>query len=48
MAGDAENMIKEFTMSVVTTAIGLVFLGLVGVCMARDTFKELNVGPFDE
>ena len=41
-------MIKYITSSIVTGAIGLAFLGLIGVCLARDTFKGIDIGPFDQ
>ncbi len=48
MVADGSNMIKEIAASVVTRALGFAFLGLIGICMARDTFKGLDVGPFDK
>ena len=41
-------MIKELTVYVVTTAVGIACLGLLALVMARDTFKDTDVGPFDE
>ena len=41
-------MIKDVVVSVITGALGIAFLGLIGVCMARDTIKEIDVGPFDK
>ena len=41
-------MIKHVVVSVITGALGIAFLGLIGVCMARDTIKEIDVGPFDQ
>tara|TARA_B100000214_G_C23803530_1_gene551522 strand:+ start:175 stop:300 length:126 start_codon:yes stop_codon:yes gene_type:complete len=41
-------MIKNIAASVVTGALSIAFLGLIGICMARDTIKEIDVGPFDK
>ena len=41
-------MIKNIATSVITSALGFVFLGLIGIHMARDTIKEIDVGSFDE
>ena len=41
-------MIKEFVTYVTTGAIGFACLGLLALVVARDTIKEINVGPFDE
>ena len=41
-------MIKDIAVSVVTGALGIAFLGLIGIYMARDTIKEIDVGPFDQ
>ena len=37
-------MIKDVGVLVITGALGLAFLGLIGICMARDTIKEFDVG----
>jgi hypothetical protein len=41
-------MLKEFTVCVITGAISIACLGLLAVVMARDTFKGIDVGPFDD
>ena len=41
-------MIKNIATSIITSALGFAFLGLIGVYMARDTIKEIDVGSFDE
>ena len=37
-------MIKDVGVIVITGALGLAFLGLIGICRARDTIKEFDVG----
>jgi hypothetical protein len=41
-------MIKEFVTYVAVGAIGFACLGLLALVVARDTIKEIDVGPFDE
>tara|TARA_Y100001963_G_C6605898_1_gene364739 strand:+ start:246 stop:371 length:126 start_codon:yes stop_codon:yes gene_type:complete len=41
-------MIKNIAASVIKGALGFAFLGLIGIYMARDTIKEIDVGPFDK
>ena len=41
-------MIKEFVTYVAASALGLACLGLLALVVARDTIKEIDVGPFDE
>ena len=41
-------MIKNIATSVIMSALGFAFLGLIGIHMARDTIKEIDVGSFDE
>ena len=41
-------MIKEFVTYAVASAVGFACLGLLALVMARDTIKEIDVGPFDE
>ena len=41
-------MLKDVTHYGMVTAIGIVCLGLLALCMIKDTVKEVNVGPFDE
>jgi len=43
-----QDMIKELTAYVITTTVGIACLGLLALVMARDTFKDSDVGPFDE
>ncbi len=41
-------MIKSVATSIITSVVGFAFLGLIGICMARDTIKGIDVGSFDE
>jgi len=41
-------MIRDAAALVITGALGLAFLGLIGICMVRDTIKEIDVGTPDK
>lgn len=41
-------MIKEFIAYMTASAIGFACLGLLALVAARDTIKEINIGPPDE
>ena len=40
-----KTMIKEFMICVVASAISLACLGLLAAVMARDSAKDINIGP---
>ena len=40
-------MIKELVTYVAASAIGFACLGLLALVMARDTIKDVDIGPFD-
>tara|TARA_B100000131_G_scaffold5608_1_gene5792 strand:- start:308 stop:430 length:123 start_codon:yes stop_codon:yes gene_type:complete len=40
-------MIKDFTAYVAIGAISIACLGLLALVMARDTIKDIDIGPFD-
>ena len=41
-------MVKELATYVMASAVGFACLGLLALVVARDTIKEIDVGPFDE
>ena len=40
-------MIKDVTAFLAAGAVGIACLGLLALVMARDTIKDINIGPFD-
>tara|TARA_R100001086_G_scaffold173079_1_gene94734 strand:- start:152 stop:277 length:126 start_codon:yes stop_codon:yes gene_type:complete len=41
-------MIKDVTGFLAASAIGFACLGLLALVMARDTIKDVDIGPFDK
>ena len=40
-------MIREVTAYVATSLLGVACLGILALVMVRDTFKDIDIGPFD-
>jgi len=40
-------MIKQFVACFVASTISLACLGLLAACLAKDTIKDIDVGPSD-
>ena len=40
-------MLKDITAYMVTGAVSVACLGLLALVMARDTIKDINIGPPD-
>ena len=40
-------MLKELTVYVTASVIGFACLGLLALVMARDTIKDMDIGPSD-
>ena len=40
-------MLKDITAYVVASAVSVACLGLLALVMARDTIKDIDIGPLD-
>ena len=40
-------MLKDITAYVVAGAVSVACLGILALVMARDTIKDVDIGPFD-